>query len=194
MKARGGGGGGAGLETMINIKPWIVLPVLIGSADGAGQTMLGVLATLVSGLARRLAHFSWSAATFLTVSAAPADDMMLSMALLSLSPLGPRGRVANGVPGMMKGSTEHPHLLLGVGPRGNSPLVILIPGQLGPCSLTALVRSAPFPGYREMVWRRMTPRFPEEDRERWQIILMQKSPMLNFAKLLAICVQGLRRF
>jgi hypothetical protein len=28
----------------------------------------------------------------------------------------------------------------------------------------------------------MTPRFPEEDRERWQIILMQKSPMLNFAK------------
>jgi hypothetical protein len=54
--------------------------VLGGSVAGAGQVMLGGLATLVSGFARRLAHFSWSAATFLTVSAALADDMMLSIA------------------------------------------------------------------------------------------------------------------
>jgi hypothetical protein len=172
-------GGGALLNYYeINMK----LPVLRGSADGAGQVMLGGLATLFSGFALRLAHFSCSETAFLTVSAAPADDMMLSIARLSLSPLGPRGRVAKGVPGMINGRTGQPHLFFGVGPRGNSPLMTLMPGQLGPCSFTALVRSAPFPGYRAMVCRRMTPRFPEDDRERWQIILMQKSPMLNFEK------------
>ena len=107
---------------------------------------LGSTFLFSAGYCRRRAHFSRRLEPFDLPSCAPASVITFPMARLSWSPEGAAGPLAKSVPVFMMGRIGQPHGFVGLGPIGISPLLIFIPGQLGPCSAGLLLSAAKLPG------------------------------------------------